>query len=109
MHTFIKATHQQWKLWLGLWWIPVASLAAIHWSLAGASGQSDGLRLAVAVAALVAAGVGYSWTVLTVKCPQCATKLLWTALRDHNLAEWLRWIATLTECPSCGSVGMQVK
>jgi hypothetical protein len=37
-----------------------------------------------------------------VRCPQCHTRLLWSAIRDQTIADSFPWLLTLVRCPVCG-------
>lgn len=51
----------------------------------------------------VALGLGaFTFECLSVRCPDCGARWMWMAVRRQSVGQWLRWLTTLSACPTCG-------
>jgi hypothetical protein len=48
-----------------------------------------------------AAGVVGAWLCFTIKCPRCDARIVWIAVREQNIGNWLGWVLALMRCPRC--------
>jgi phage FluMu protein Com len=50
---------------------------------------------------LTLAASGFTWGVLTIKCPKCKARLLWNAVKDQSHQNWFLWFVSFEKCPKC--------
>lgn len=85
---------QAWKFHVGF----VAMMAAFLVMVIGVRDGSLGTTLVGATAGLGAAAAAC----LSIQCPRCKTKWLWTAVRTQDHRQWLAWLQQQRTCPKCG-------
>jgi hypothetical protein len=71
------------------------------WMLAMHAELTDGVILLILLLAFGGVGCGII-ACLTIRCPECRSKLLWIAVSSHSMSEWLPWLLSVTSCPVCG-------
>lgn len=77
--------------------VPIGFGAFLLW-FTGPPDENIELLFGAAVLAVVSFG-GMS---LAVTCPNCRVRLGWRAFQEAPAGQWMHWLMTLKECPSCG-------
>lgn len=103
--TFLRRAGEAWKLPIALFIVPVASLAIVFALLSERIALPINITVSIFFLALIVCAASYIWAAVTIRCPRCAAKVLWLAVRTKGPGEWLTWTAGLESCPVCGSDG----
>jgi hypothetical protein len=41
------------------------------------------------------------WVCWAVRCPSCGARIVWIAIYEQGMNNWMRWLLSLVECPKC--------
>lgn len=105
--TLLARSGQRWRM---MWAMPAGEglgLALVFLVIRNESrymGQ-PGLAMSLVALGLTIAMSTMVWAALTIRCPRCATRLLWKAVTERGPTESLSWVLRLETCPVCGSDG----
>ncbi len=96
---WIVATGQAWKLYVAL--IGFAG-ALICFTVAIFSlGWEGGRLLGMAGVGVLLGLATFIWFSVTIRCPHCAAKLVWTMVTNRPHSSWMIDLAGLDSCPRC--------
>ncbi len=101
----IARSGQWWKVYAGIGFAVVCAVmvfVAVRQGLSPTVSENADTWFMVRVIATIAGLVGAAVLLGWVRCPQCGSRWVWSALRTQPLDNWLPWIMTLERCPKCG-------
>jgi endogenous inhibitor of DNA gyrase (YacG/DUF329 family) len=96
--SIVGKTHQTWKLLAGFAGLMIGFLLMTIGLHGARADKNVGLVLAglsLEVLTTIAA-------CLSVQCPVCGARWLWSALRHQHSSAWLMWLRAQRVCPACG-------
>lgn len=98
--SWLIATGQAWKLYVAL---AGFGGALVLFSLALFSLASGGSRFVAFVACGGFLSVAtFGWFTTVVRCPHCASRLVWRMVTSRPHSSWVIELAALDCCPVCG-------
>lgn len=100
-NSFLKSTGQLWRLYVAFFLV-LLGFALILLILTGVTNESAELSMVVVAIGLLLGMGGFMWACISVRCPKCETKLLWTVLTEKAVQNWLVFLIGLRKCPVCG-------
>ena len=93
---WLRRTHQEWKLRLGMAWILAGIALFVIAIVAGA------LSVPWLVAVLAFCVAGFGWTALAIRSSACHRRVVyWVMLREPGHG-WLARMLKVDRCPVCG-------
>jgi len=105
-YSFIKATNQTWKLYLGYFFILIG--AAIVFIISNYNDEINYLKNLKAGTWALFLGLGFiilftsfAWMCVSIKCPSCKAKLFWYAVSCRDFGDSLEWVDRFRRCPVC--------
>lgn len=99
--TLLEQTGQGWKVWVfGVLLVLGSAATLLQGFLYAPLGRELAMQVAVAGMGMVVGA--FVWAALGIRCPQCALKLFYHALRKQGFFSWFAWLLQAESCPGCG-------
>lgn len=103
-NSIICKTGQSWKCAAAFAMVLVGVLLMFGGVLALVDDQQvSSFAVVLAGMALAILGTLMAWTM--VRCPKCAMRWFWVAMKTRPAGDWLMWLARQERCPGCGHTG----
>src|SRR5882724_11954898 len=96
--SYVRLTGQMWKIFLFAA-APVAGIVLVVIGFTLASDQAQALAILLVLSGIGLGLMAFLWISLTLKCPQCHTRLLLKAMKQSAHQNWLAWLLNLRSCP----------
>jgi hypothetical protein len=103
--SFMRRTHQVWKLHLVLGWLPLVGVCVVlatFFDLLGRTPTQKAVFVIVGAVIVLAADL---LGAVSIRCPTCNTSLYWRAMSGTSFRQWISWLLSLSSCPVCGNNG----
>jgi DNA-directed RNA polymerase subunit RPC12/RpoP len=55
----------------------------------------------VSLLSLAFAILGGCYGMFGASCPRCRSRLVWKAMSERGIGNWLSWLRRLQQCPTC--------
>jgi hypothetical protein len=99
-NSVIKRTGQWWKLVVAFCTMLLGGAAiVIAFSTLGNKKTPEGFSLLMLTGVVV--GLFGGFLGVLVRCPNCHTHWVWSALKGQNAGGWLAWLLSQRNCPAC--------
>jgi hypothetical protein len=99
--SFLDKTDQTWKR--DLEWLFWVGFCLIGWGVSQSAHRT--LSGILAVAGFVIVVGAFACPILSIRCPDCRSRVYWRAMREQRLSDFEPWLDAMTHCPVCGSDG----
>ena len=99
---WIIATGQAWKLYVAL--AGFCGTLALFTLAFFSMGTSGGRFMALTACGIFLGFATFTWFIVTLRCPHCPAKLVWTMVSSRPHSSWLIDLAALERCPACGQI-----
>jgi len=99
-HSIVTKSGQLWKFWLGLSGVMIGGLSM----MIGLVILKHEIGIILLLSGSVIAVMSFVFECMAIRCPGCKSRWLWTAIKSQDSSNWLWWLFSQTECPTCKTV-----
>ena len=96
--SFLEVTGQATKFFVGVCLFVVIGMCLTWMFLSAELTDYFPFMILSTVVAALAVGV---WLCLAIRCPRCRARIVWVAIHERGVGDWLFWLLALQTCPRC--------